>query len=213
MSPYHSSANATRHPCLVRFHRRGATAVEFALVASLILMLIFAGIEFVRLNLLRHTANHAAYEAARHTIVPGANRGKAEPGGKIVWPNWEIRHADIRVTPEVITEQTPAVRVDIDIPVKDNGWGLMRFFGNRTLHTSSVLRTERAPMIQAQTLPAPPAPPPPQPAPAPPAPSAPAPTPKPAPSPTPAPKPAPKPAPAPQPAPAPSKPATPKPGL
>ena len=34
--------------------RRGAAAVEFALASSVLLMMVFASIEFVRLNMMKH---------------------------------------------------------------------------------------------------------------------------------------------------------------
>ena len=52
--------------------RRGAVTVEFSLVAAVAFLLIFASIEFARINVIRHTADNAAYEAARRTIVPNA---------------------------------------------------------------------------------------------------------------------------------------------
>jgi hypothetical protein len=172
-------------------------------------MLLFSGIEFSRANLLRHTANQAAYEAARHAIVPGANRAEAIAKAEEVLANFGVTKVDIRITPETITEETTSVRVDVEIPMDRFSWGALRFMKNRVLRTHSELLTERAPMILAQALPVlPPPPPPPKPEPPKPEPPKPAP-PKPAPPKPAPPKPAPpKPAP---PKPAPPKPAPPKP--
>ena len=52
--------------------RAGATAVEFAIVAPIFFLIMLASFEFSRLNVIRHTADNAAYEAARHAMVPGA---------------------------------------------------------------------------------------------------------------------------------------------
>ena len=52
--------------------RRGATLVEFAFVAPVFFLILLASIEFSRLNMMRHTAAHAAYEGARTALVPGA---------------------------------------------------------------------------------------------------------------------------------------------
>jgi len=184
--------------------RGGTTMVEFTLVASLLIILIFAGIEFARANLLRHTANHAAYEAARHAMVPGATKEEALDKAKIVLENFGVTDVAIKVTPSTITEDTTSVRVDIEIPIDRFSWGVMRFMKNRVLTAHSELLTERAPMVLAQALPTLP-PPSTPPKPAPPKPTPPKPTP---PKPTP-PKPAPpKPAP---PKPTPPKPTPPKP--
>jgi len=190
--------------------REGATMVEFTLVASLLFILIFAGIEFARANLLRHTANHAAYEAARHAMVPGATKEEALDKAKLVLENFGVTDVAIKVTPSTITEDTTSVRVDIEIPIDRFSWGVMRFMKNRVLTAHSELLTERAPMVLAQALPtlpppkpAPPKPTPPKPVPPKPAPPRPAP-----PKPTPTKPTPPKPAP---PKPAPPKPKPPKP--
>jgi Flp pilus assembly protein TadG len=59
-------------PKLNRNHRRGATAVEFALTAPIFFVFLLSAFEFGWLNVIRHTADNAAYEAARAAIVPGA---------------------------------------------------------------------------------------------------------------------------------------------
>ena len=57
--------------------RRGATAVEFALVAPIIFLLFLGSIEMTNLNMIRHTAMNAAYEGARQTIVAGGTADDA----------------------------------------------------------------------------------------------------------------------------------------
>ncbi len=57
--------------------RRGATAVEFAIVAPIFFLLLLSSFEFSRLNVIRHTADNAAYEAARNAMVPGATAAEA----------------------------------------------------------------------------------------------------------------------------------------
>ena len=56
------SASPNRPPSRTR---RGATTVEFAIVAPVFFLFLLASIEFSRLNIIRHTADNAAYEAAR----------------------------------------------------------------------------------------------------------------------------------------------------
>lgn len=158
--------NNTRHKSANS--RKGASSLEFALVGSTLFLLIFAAVEFVRVNLVRHTANHACYEAARHVIVPGGNRNEAMDRARSVLSHLGIRDAQIVITPNEITEETTTIRVEIDIPMRRNGWGLMQFMGNRNIQTYSELLTERAPMVVAKALPTLPPPPPPPEPPAPP---------------------------------------------
>ena len=57
--------------------RTAAAAVEFAIVATIFFLLVIAAFEFGRMNVIRHTADNAAYEAARHAMVPGATVAEA----------------------------------------------------------------------------------------------------------------------------------------
>jgi len=49
--------------------RRGATTVEFAITAPVFFLFLLAAFEFGWLNVIRHTADNAAYEAARTAMV------------------------------------------------------------------------------------------------------------------------------------------------
>ena len=51
--------------------RCGATTVEFAACLVILMMMLFGGFEFSRISIVRHSVDNAAYEAARHIIVPG----------------------------------------------------------------------------------------------------------------------------------------------
>jgi Flp pilus assembly protein TadG len=135
--------NANR-ACRRRAQRRGAAAVEFALTAPIFFLFLLAAFEFGWMNVIRHTADNAAYEAARNVIVPGATaaeaRAKADSLLKIVG----ARGAKITVTPTNVTKDTDEVTVAIDVPMKSNGLILPRFTKNSTIHSESTLRTERA---------------------------------------------------------------------
>ena len=123
--------------------RRGATAVEFALVAPAFFLVLFAMFEFSRLNVLRHTADNAAYEAARVAMVPGATTADATDAAAQLLAIIGARGASITIDPSVITTDTDAVTVSIDIPLDQNGWVVPRFTSGRQINARSTLRTER----------------------------------------------------------------------
>ncbi len=56
----------------------GASAVEFAIVANVLFMIILTCMEFARMNMVRNLAQDAAYFAARQAIVPGATAAEAQ---------------------------------------------------------------------------------------------------------------------------------------
>ena len=123
--------------------RCGATLVEFAFVLPLFFLVLLASIEFSRLNVMRHTANHAAYEAARTALVPGATAEEAIAAANQLLGIVGTRGATITVEPAVLTNETAEVTIDIDIPFNRNALLFPRFSRDRSLTASSTLRTER----------------------------------------------------------------------
>ncbi len=124
--------------------RRGATAVEFALTAPVFFLFLLASFEFGWTNVMRHTADNAAYEAARHAMVPGATAAEARDKANSILAIVGARDADITVSPSVLTIDTRQVTVTIDVPLDRNTLIMPRFMGGRTVRASSTLSTERA---------------------------------------------------------------------
>lgn len=123
--------------------RRGAAAVEFAIVASVFFLILSASFEFVRLNVIRHTADNAAYEAARHAMVPGATATEATSKANSILNVVGTRGATVTITPPVLGPDIPTVNVRIDIPLSNNGWIVPKFTSGKTLTVQSTLRKER----------------------------------------------------------------------
>ncbi|QDS96828.1 TadE/TadG family type IV pilus assembly protein [Adhaeretor mobilis] len=124
--------------------RRGAAAVEFAVVAPIFFVLVIAAFEFGRLNVMRHTADNAAYEAARHAMVPGATAAEAVQRATSILNIVGTRGATVTINPSVIDESVEEITVTIDVPMNQNGWITPRFSSATNIQASSRLRTERA---------------------------------------------------------------------
>jgi Flp pilus assembly protein TadG len=124
--------------------RTGATAVEFAIVAPIFFTLMLASFEFSRLNVIRHTADNAAYEAARHAMVPGATASEAVTRANSILRAVGTRGAKVTINPAVLGPEVDSVNVRVDVPMSQNGWIVPRFTGGKTLTAQSTLRTERA---------------------------------------------------------------------
>jgi Flp pilus assembly protein TadG len=131
-------------PCRRPRERRGAAAVEFAITAPIFFLFLLAAFEFGWLNVIRHTADNAAYEAARTAMVPGATAAEARNKANNLLRVVGARGARVTVAPAVLTPETEQVTVEIDIPMNRNGLIAPRFTRNATLHSESTLRTERA---------------------------------------------------------------------
>jgi hypothetical protein len=141
-----------------RTQRRGVTVVEFACTFPLLMLLVIGLIEFARLSILRHAADNAAYEAARHVIVPGASVAEAVSQANDLLARAGVRKGSISVNPAVIAESTKQVTVQVTVPLAGNSWLPAKLTANRTVIRETTLRTERATMVQgaAVTTPIPP---------------------------------------------------------
>ena len=151
-----------------RQRRLGAAVVEFALTLPLLIVLVVGLIEFARLSTLRHAADNAAYEAARHVIVPGATVGEATRQAEDLLARAGVRHGAISVNPAVIDEATSHVTVQVAVPLAGNSWLPPYLTKQRSVVRQTTLRTERSAVARG---PAPKAPLPTAPTPAPPPPA------------------------------------------
>lgn len=122
--------------------RSGAVTVEFALVAPLVLFIVFGSIEFARLNMLVNSMENAAYEAARRGIIPGATVANVKAEANSILQAVGAVNATVTVSPTTITNQTPQVTVTISIPLNDNAWVTPQFTQNKTLTRSCTLTRE-----------------------------------------------------------------------
>jgi Flp pilus assembly protein TadG len=141
MSKFQSSKRWQRSR---RRTRGGATIVEFALVLPLFFLFLFASFEFGWANVLRHTADNAAYEGARCAMVPGGTAAEAIAKANSVLNAIGARNAKVTVNPSTITSSTTAITVTVDVPLKDNALVIPKFTSKKTIRGVSTMRTERA---------------------------------------------------------------------
>ena len=118
--------------------------MEFAVTAPIFFVFLLAAFEFGWMNVLRHTADNAAYEAARAAMVPGATAADAKTKAKSLLKIVGAKKATVSITPAVLSPSTKEVTVAVDIPMKSNGLIVPRFTKKTVLHSESTLRTERA---------------------------------------------------------------------
>jgi len=117
--------------------------VEFALVAPVFFLLLFVSFEFSRLNVIRHTADNAAYEAARFAMVPGATAAEAIATANRVLDIIGTRGAVVTVNPATLGPDTEQITVTVDVPISQNGWVAPRFTGSAVMRSQSTLKAER----------------------------------------------------------------------
>lgn len=122
-----------------RQRRPGVAAVEFAIVAPIFFLLALASLEFGRMNVIRHTADQAAYEAARFAMVPGATDADARAKANSLLNIVGARGATVTV----IGPTDDKVTVNVAVPMNQNGWISPRFSKDHTIRATSTLKTER----------------------------------------------------------------------
>lgn len=108
--------------------RRGAVTVEMAIVVPILFVLVFAALEFCGVNIQRHTADNAAYEAARRGIVPGATAQDCRDEATRIMAFVGARNVTVDVTPATISDLTQELTVRVELPIADNGWLTPMFF-------------------------------------------------------------------------------------
>lgn len=117
--------------------------VEMAFVAPIFMMVLFAGLEFSRVCMIRNAANNAAYQAARQIIVPGATIADAQAEAARLLNVLGVQVFTLTVNPSTITPATTQITVSIAIPAKDNGWMSAMFSKKLTIQAGSTLFAER----------------------------------------------------------------------
>lgn len=138
---------------LTEGHRRGAAAVELALVAPIFLMLLAGIIEFGQAFQLKHTLSNAARRGARTAVAPGTTSSEVTQivkshGSRMLG----IQESDIDVvialngaanTEIGSAVNSDEIQVTVKVPYAKAGVGFFsHIFNQTTLHASCILERE-----------------------------------------------------------------------
>ncbi len=119
----------TRQLFRQRSDRTGTTTVEFALTAPILILIVFASIEFSRANMLLHSTTVAASEGARRGIISGTTAADITTLVKAELSAIGIAHSAVIVDPAMVTDNTELVTVGVSVPVDHrNGYVVPQFF-------------------------------------------------------------------------------------
>jgi Flp pilus assembly protein TadG len=140
--PQKTFRKAVQKPIRRLRKRRGATMVEFAIVAPVVILFVFAAIEFTRVISIRHSVDNAVYESARLAMVPGGTATDAQNESRRLLAAMGIKDYLVDVTPAVLTSDSPTVTVRISVPLDANSYLPQKFFAGRTLRRELTLRRE-----------------------------------------------------------------------
>jgi Flp pilus assembly protein TadG len=129
-----------------RFKRRGATAVEFAIVAPLFVLLVFGVIEFGRALMVKQIITNAAREGARRAIIESSTETEVKQVVNAYLTGASVGGATVTVTPTTLNTLGlgDPVTVQVSVPFNSVSWLPSPWFlKNKTLSESTTMRAER----------------------------------------------------------------------
>jgi Flp pilus assembly pilin Flp len=137
---------------LCRKHRRGAAAVEFAIIAPVFFLLIMGMIEIGRAVMVQQIITNASREGARLAVLPDENNANVIDRVDSILADSGVPGS----TTEILGEDgSPiniqdagygdVVKVRVSVPFSDVSWlpGAERYLGDSTLSAITVMRGER----------------------------------------------------------------------
>lgn len=127
-----------------RNRRRGATAVEFAIVAPVFFMTVFTCIEFTRLSMIRNMVQEASYFAARDAMVPGATEAECKASAERILSRLGGKSTRVIINDgNGLDDQSDTVSVTVSVPLSDS----LLFFPFATegmaISSKTTMKTER----------------------------------------------------------------------
>jgi len=131
-------------PC--RRNRRGAAAVEFAIVAPIFFLMVFGMIEFGRMVMVQQVLTNASREGARIAVLDGATKALVVSKVNTYLTSAGISGATVTTTPS--EPNTAAygepVTVNVQIPFSSVSWLPAPMFidENTKLTANTVMRRE-----------------------------------------------------------------------
>ena len=116
-------------------NRTGASAIEFALVAPALVILVLGLMEWSRFEMIRQVSSTAAFAAARAGTLPGTTESEMEQRVDEILSVYAISNA-MRTG----TLTADEANVSISIPMADNSWFIKKVFGNSMIQRDFTLK-------------------------------------------------------------------------
>ena len=126
-------------------NRRGAAAVEFAIVAPMFFLMLFGMIEFGRMLMVQQLLTNATREGARYAVLEGSTEAEVENlvvdylGKTMV----TIDANDITVDPDPeVADAGAPISVSVTVSYQQVGWLSPIFLGSADMQAAAVMRKE-----------------------------------------------------------------------
>lgn len=127
-----------------RRSRRGATVVEFAVIAGPLFLTIFASVEFARAMMVRQTLEEASRAACRVAILDGAQTQEVEQAAASVLHSAGVSTYQLQIEPPLGSALKWApVTVSLSVNASDVSWlPVPNYVTNKLLFASCTLPRE-----------------------------------------------------------------------
>jgi Flp pilus assembly protein TadG len=125
--------------------RRGAAAVEFALVAPLFFFLVLGMVEYGRMIMVQQVITNASREGARRAVLDNATTADVQAIVDDYLENGSVDGATITVTPSPPSSAAAGdpITVSVSIPFAEVSWLPGAFYlGETTLNADTVMCRE-----------------------------------------------------------------------
>lgn len=118
-----------------------AATVEFAICAPLLFLVAWGCIELTRFNLMKNVTYHAAFEAARIGVKPGATVEEV-----IEEVEYQMKYVcsdcEVFVSPDTIDQNTEEINVVVQVDIRDQGLVMPQYFSNPILEASFTIKRD-----------------------------------------------------------------------
>jgi Flp pilus assembly protein TadG len=130
-----------------RRNRRGAAAVEFAVVAPVFFLLVFGMIEYGRMVMVQQVITNASREGARKAVLDGSTTAEVKTVVNEYLASGSITPSGDPTTvspnPPSTAEFGEPVTVTVSIPFNEVSWlPSPMYLGGKTLTATTVMRRE-----------------------------------------------------------------------
>ena len=137
---------ANRRDECSRTRRRGATLVEFAVVAPLVFFMVFLFVEFDRYLLTVHALDEAARVGCRLAVLEGSTLVQVKTEVDRILSPFGISKHELSITPDLATAigSGNPVSVKLEIAYNDVSWlPAPTFLSRKTITVTSTLPKEK----------------------------------------------------------------------
>lgn len=130
---------------LCRRNRRGAAAVEFAVIAPLFFVLVFGMIEFGRMIMVQQVITNASREGARMGVLDGSTTTTVQSAVQTYLQGAAVRGAQVTVNPDPPSSAAYGDPVTVSVSISFNQVSWLpspMFLGGQALSATTVMRRE-----------------------------------------------------------------------